>query len=73
MAEIAFGTCGWSYAEWEGIFYPEKSGKLVNTAKFFLLSRLTPLFTPYQTREPFEAGLRGLLRDLCSQPNSRRR
>ena len=35
MAEFAFGTCGWSYAEWEGIFYPEKSGKLSQYCKIF--------------------------------------
>jgi len=35
MVEFAFGTCGWSYAEWEGIFYPKKSGKLSQYCKIF--------------------------------------
>jgi len=35
MAEFAFGTCGWSYSEWEGLLYPEKSGKLSQYYKIF--------------------------------------
>lgn len=28
MSEVLLGTCGCSYAGWEGIFHPEKQGKL---------------------------------------------
>jgi uncharacterized protein YecE (DUF72 family) len=35
MVEFALGTCGWSYAEWEGIFYPKKSGKLSQYCQIF--------------------------------------
>ncbi|HKM75376.1 MAG TPA: DUF72 domain-containing protein [Candidatus Bathyarchaeia archaeon] len=44
MAEIAFGTCGWSYAEWEGIFYPEKSGKLSQYCKIFSTAEIDSTF-----------------------------
>jgi len=28
MSDILLGTCGWSYAEWKGILYPQKQSKL---------------------------------------------
>ena len=35
MSEILLGTCGWSYAEWEGIFYHQKQPKLKQYASIF--------------------------------------
>ena len=35
MSEILLGTCGWSYAEWEGILYPRKQGKLKQYSSIF--------------------------------------
>ena len=35
MSEILLGTCGWSYAEWEGIFYPQNQAKLKQYASIF--------------------------------------
>jgi uncharacterized protein YecE (DUF72 family) len=35
LTDILFGTCGWSYAEWEGMFYPEKRSKLTQYSNIF--------------------------------------
>lgn len=35
MSEILLGTCGWSYAEWEGILYPRKQAKLKQYCSVF--------------------------------------
>jgi len=35
MPQILFGTCGWSYAEWEGILYPHKQSKLRQYSSIF--------------------------------------
>jgi len=35
LSEIVFGTCGWSYAEWEGILYPQKQAKLKQYCSIF--------------------------------------
>ncbi len=35
MPQILFGTCGWSYAEWEGILYPHKQSKLKQYSSIF--------------------------------------
>jgi uncharacterized protein YecE (DUF72 family) len=35
MSEVLLGTCGWSYAEWEGLLYPEKQGKLKQYSSIF--------------------------------------
>jgi uncharacterized protein YecE (DUF72 family) len=35
LSEILLGTCGWSYAEWEGIFYPQNQAKLKQYASIF--------------------------------------
>jgi uncharacterized protein YecE (DUF72 family) len=35
MSEVLLGTCGWSYAEWEGLLYPEKQGKLKRYSSIF--------------------------------------
>ena len=44
MANILLGTCGWSYAEWEGIFYPEKSAKLSQYCKVFPTAEIDSTF-----------------------------
>ena len=44
MAEILLGTCGWSYAEWEGIFYPNKMGKLSQYSKIFPTAEIDSTF-----------------------------
>jgi len=35
MSEILLGTCGWSYAEWEGILYPYAQSKLKQYSSIF--------------------------------------
>jgi len=35
MSDILLGTCGWSYAEWDGILYPQKSSKLKQYSSIF--------------------------------------
>jgi uncharacterized protein YecE (DUF72 family) len=35
MFDLLLGTCGWSYAEWEGILYPTKQGKLKQYSSIF--------------------------------------
>ncbi len=35
MPDVLLGTCGWSYAEWEGILYPRKQSKLKQYSSVF--------------------------------------
>ena len=35
MSEVFLGTCGWSYAEWEGLLYPKKKSKLKQYCSIF--------------------------------------
>jgi uncharacterized protein YecE (DUF72 family) len=35
MSDILLGTCGWSYAEWEGILYPYAQNKLKQYSSIF--------------------------------------
>lgn len=35
MSDILFGTCGWSYAEWEGILYAARQGRLKQYSSTF--------------------------------------
>jgi len=44
MAEVLLGTCGWSYAEWEGILYPQKQGKLKQYASIFPTAEIDSTF-----------------------------
>jgi len=44
MAEILLGTCGWSYAEWEGILYPQKQAKLKQYSSIFPTTEIDSTF-----------------------------
>jgi uncharacterized protein YecE (DUF72 family) len=44
MSELLFGTCGWSYAEWEGIFYPERQNKLKQYSSIFPTAEIDSTF-----------------------------
>jgi uncharacterized protein YecE (DUF72 family) len=35
MSEVLLGTCGLSYADWEGILYPYASNKLKHYSSIF--------------------------------------
>jgi len=50
MSEVLLGTCGWSYAEWEGILYPQKQGKLKQCASIFPTAEIDSTF--YRLPEP---------------------
>jgi uncharacterized protein YecE (DUF72 family) len=41
---ILLGTCGWSYAEWEGIFYPQKQSKLRQYCSIFSTTEVDSTF-----------------------------
>ena len=44
MSELLLGTCGWSYAEWEGILYPQKQGKLKQYSSIFPTAEIDSTF-----------------------------
>lgn len=44
MTEILLGTCGWSYAEWEGILYPQKQAKLKQYSSIFPTAEINSTF-----------------------------
>lgn len=44
MSEIFLGTSGWSYAEWEGILYPEKRNKLKQYSSIFSTVEINSTF-----------------------------
>jgi uncharacterized protein YecE (DUF72 family) len=51
MSEILLGTCGWSYAEWEGILYPQKSGKLKQYSSIFPTTEIDSTFYALPDRQ----------------------
>jgi len=50
MSEVLLGTCGWSYAEWEGLLYPEKKSKLKQYCSIFPTVEIDSTF--YALPEP---------------------
>jgi uncharacterized protein YecE (DUF72 family) len=44
MSEILLGTCGWSYAEWEGILYPYAQNKLKQYSSIFSTAEIDSTF-----------------------------
>ena len=44
MSEVLLGTCGWSYAEWDRILYPQKQGKLKQYASIFRTAEIDSTF-----------------------------
>jgi uncharacterized protein YecE (DUF72 family) len=44
MSKVLLGTCGWSYAEWEGILYPQKQGKLKQYSSIFPTAEIDSTF-----------------------------
>lgn len=44
MSEVLLGTCGWSYAEWEGILYPERRNKLKQYSSIFSTAEIDSTF-----------------------------
>ncbi|MGD0423608.1 MAG: DUF72 domain-containing protein [Candidatus Bathyarchaeia archaeon] len=51
MSEILLGTCGWSYAEWEGILYPQKEAKLKQYSSIFPTVEIDSTFYSLPKRE----------------------
>jgi uncharacterized protein YecE (DUF72 family) len=51
MSEILLGTCGWSYAEWEGILYPQKQSKLKQYSSIFPTAEIDSTFYSLPKRE----------------------
>lgn len=59
MAEIYLGTSGWSYKEWEGIFYPKgQKLKLSYYAKYFKTVEIDSTFYAF----PKEAMIKGCVK-----------
>jgi uncharacterized protein YecE (DUF72 family) len=50
MSEVLLGTCGWSYAEWEAILYPQRQGKLKHYSSIFPTAEIDSTF--YRLPEP---------------------
>ena len=44
MSELLLGTCGWSYAEWEGILYPYAQNKLKQYSSIFPTAEIDSTF-----------------------------
>jgi uncharacterized protein YecE (DUF72 family) len=44
MSELLLGTCGWSYAEWEGILYPYAQNKLKQYSQIFATAEIDSTF-----------------------------
>jgi uncharacterized protein YecE (DUF72 family) len=44
MSDILLGTCGWSYAEWEGIPYPHAQDKLRQCSSIFPTTEIDSTF-----------------------------
>jgi len=44
MSDILLGTCGWSYAEWEGILYPYAQNKLKQYSSMFPTAEIDSTF-----------------------------
>jgi uncharacterized protein YecE (DUF72 family) len=44
MSDILLGTCGWSYAEWEGILYPHAQNKLRQYSSIFPTAEIDSTF-----------------------------
>jgi uncharacterized protein YecE (DUF72 family) len=44
MSDILLGTCGWSYAEWESIFYPYAQNKLRQYSSIFPTTEIDSTF-----------------------------
>ena len=51
MPMVLLGTCGWSYAEWEGILYPHAKNKLKQYSSYFRQPRLIPHSMLYRNKE----------------------
>ncbi len=51
LAEISIGTSGWSYKEWEGVFYPPKEvKKLTYYSRLFKTAEIDSTFYAYPNR-----------------------
>ncbi len=51
VTEIYLGTSGWSYKEWEGVFYPKKEkNKLSFYAKYFRTAEINSTFYAYPNK-----------------------
>jgi uncharacterized protein YecE (DUF72 family) len=51
LGEVEIGTSGWSYAEWEGVFYPPKEiKKLTYYSKFFRTAEIDSTFYAYPNK-----------------------
>jgi uncharacterized protein YecE (DUF72 family) len=44
MSDILLGTCGWSYAEWEGVLYPQEQSKLKQYSFIFPTTEIDSIF-----------------------------
>jgi hypothetical protein len=44
MSDILLGTCGWSYAEWEGILYPYAQNKMRQYSSIFPTAEIDSTF-----------------------------
>lgn len=51
MTEVYLGTSGWSYKEWEGIFYPEgEKNKLSFYSRYFRTTEINSTFYAYPNK-----------------------
>src|SRR5919202_2748963 len=74
-AGLYLGTCGWSYADWEGTVYPPgtlPAGRLTEYVKHFATVEIDATFYGTPDARPWSGGERLRPRVSSSPPSSRR-
>jgi uncharacterized protein YecE (DUF72 family) len=64
MSDILLGTCGWSYAEWEGILYPYAQNKLRQYSSIFPTAEIDSTFYSLPKEEMVLGWTRNTPRDF---------
>ncbi len=65
LSEIHIGTSGWSYKEWEGIFYPPKeTRKLTYYSRFYKTAEIDSTFYAYPNKGTVEGWVRNTPSDF---------
>jgi uncharacterized protein YecE (DUF72 family) len=64
MSDVLLGTCGWSYAEWEGILYPYAQNKLKQYGQIFRTAEIDSTFYALPTQGTVLGWARNTPRDF---------
>jgi uncharacterized protein YecE (DUF72 family) len=64
MSDVLLGTCGWSYAEWEGILYPYAQNKLKQYSQIFRTAEIDSTFYALPTQGTVLGWARNTPRDF---------